>query len=129
MTLKKGKINSKILLILLQLVVMSFLFVALADKQTILLIKDFVDSLGVNSNIQSILARLYAGCKLLVNMPSLVALGICVLQVLCAAKVFKKILTSAPERTNIEAEKVRIYISSTIPNYTISLYEIECRGF
>ena len=30
---------------------------------------------------------------------------------------------------NIEAEKVRIYISSTIPNYTISLYEIECRGF
>lgn len=29
---------------------------------------------------------------------------------------------------NIEAEKIRIYISSTISTYTISIYEIECCG-
>ena len=30
---------------------------------------------------------------------------------------------------SVQAEKIRVFISSTVPSYSISLYEIECSGF
>ena len=108
MNLTKKNSNLKIWLLILQLLAMSFLFVILSDKQSIFLIKDFLQSLNIDSNLYSLLARGYAGIKLMFDLPS--CLGICffVLQIICATYTFKCYIINLPNKVLVSEEKIEI---------------------
>ena len=108
MILKKRKYNSKIFIILLQLIVMTFLFLLLVDKPTIILIRNFIDSLGVDANIQSLLARLYAGFKVMFDLPSFFGLILFAIQVLCATRALDKLLIILTNRDSSNIEKIEM---------------------
>ena len=87
---------------------MTFLFLLLADKPTIILIRNLIDSLGVDANIQSLLARLYASFKVLFDLPSLFGLILFAIQVLCATRALDKLLMILPKRENTNIEKLEM---------------------
>ena len=111
MLIAKKKINSKIVIMfLLQLVAMAFIFVMLADRQTIFIIKDFVYSLNLDVSTHAYLSRLYVALKMLFDLPS--CFGICVflIQIVCATYTLKVMLfNNCPKKIDIEAEKVESY--------------------
>ena len=108
MNLTKKNSNSKKWLLILQLLAMSFLFVILSDKQSIFFIKDFLRSLNVDSNLYSLLARGYAGIKLMFDLPS--CFGICffILQIICATYTFKCYVINLPYKVLVCEEKIKI---------------------
>jgi len=98
--------NLRIFIIVLQVLAMSFLFVILSDKQSVFFIKDFLHSINIDSNLYSLLARGYAGLKLMFDLPS--CFGICffVLQVICATYSFKCFIFNLPKKVLLESEKL-----------------------
>ena len=101
---KNGKLNK--LLIGLQILAMSFLFVILSDKQSIFFIKDFLHSINVDSNLYSLLARGYAGIKLMLDLPSCFGIFVFVLQVVCATYTIKNWIVNYPKKVLLEKEKI-----------------------
>ena len=101
---KNSKINK--IVILLQLLAMSFLFVILSDKQSIFLIKDFLHSINIDSNLYSLLARGYAGIKLMFDLPSCFGIFFFVLQVICATYTFRCWIINIPKKVLLENEKI-----------------------
>jgi len=108
MTKLKNKVSSKlVVMFLLQLVAMSFVFVALSDKQTILFIKDFVYSLNLDTNITNIIARSYVAFKMMFDLPSLFGVCVFLIQIVCATWTIEVMLFAiCPKKIMIEAENI-----------------------
>lgn len=102
----KKKSNLKLLFCLLQLVVTAFLFFVLIDKQTVLEIQRIVQSLNINGDIQSIMARFYLTFKMTFDAPSCVGLLFVIVQVFCATCIVSTLLYFYPKRNDLLSEKI-----------------------
>ena len=108
MNLFKRKNNYKLIFFtLLQLATMAFFFVLLADRQTIFIIKDFIRSLNLGSDVHTFLSQAYMAIKMMIDLPS--CFGICVflIQLVCATITIKSFLFSVcPKKVMIEESKI-----------------------
>lgn len=100
----RNRINSKVIIMfLLQLVVMAFVFVALSDNQTIIILKEFVKSLNIDANTHNLLARIYVVFKMMFDLPSLFGICVFLIQLVCATWTLKVMLFSVcPRKVMIE---------------------------
>lgn len=107
----KNRINSKIVILsLLQLVAMAFVFVALSDKQTIIILKEFVKSLNLDANTHDLIARIYVALKMMFDLPSLFGICVFLIQLVCATWTLKVMLFSVcPKKVMIEESKIDSY--------------------
>ena len=108
MYLKNKKINYKLVLVfLLQIVAMSFIFVFITDRQTIFIIKDFVYSLNLGTDVYAILGRVYVVVKMMFDIPSSFALFVFLLNLVCGAITLKVILfNNCPKKVSVEDDKI-----------------------
>ena len=102
----KKKFNSKYLFYLLQLVVMAFLFLILIDKQSAIEIQRFVQSLNINADIQSLMARIYLAFKAALDVPSCIGIIFVIMHVFCATFIVTTIIYFYPKRNEVIYEKV-----------------------
>lgn len=111
MLLKNKKLSAKmVLLFVLQVITLAFVFVLLADRQTIFLIKDFVQSLNLSADLQSLLSRGYVALKMMFDLPSCIGVCVFLIQLVCATWTLQAILLQAcPIKVDIEADKVEKY--------------------
>ena len=111
MLLKNKKPSAKmVLLFVLQVITLAFVFVLLADRQTIFLIKDFVQSLNLSADLQSLLSRGYVALKMMFDLPSCIGVCVFLIQLVCATWTLQAILLQAcPIKVDIEADKVEKY--------------------
>ena len=111
MLLKNKKLSAKmVLLFVLQVITLAFVFVLLADRQTIFLIKDFVQSLNLSADLQSLLSRGYVALKMMFDRPSCIGVCVFLIQLVCATWTLQAILLQAcPIKVDIEADKVEKY--------------------
>ena len=111
MLLKNKKLSAKmVLLFVLQVITLAFVFVLLADRQTIFLIKDFVHSLNLSADLQSLLSRGYVALKMMFDLPSCIGVCVFLIQLVCATWTLQAILLQAcPLQVDIEADKVEKY--------------------
>lgn len=105
---KNQKFNCKIVLTyLLQFVAMSFVFVVMTDKQMVFIIKDFLYSLQLGTDVYTFLGRIYLGFKLMMDIPSSFALFLFLIQLVCATITLKTILfNNCPKRVFVEEQKI-----------------------
>lgn len=117
MCLKSKKFNCKlVLMFILQLVAMSFVFVFLTDRQTIFIIKDFVYSLNLGTDVYAILGRIYLGIKMMFDIPSAFGLFVFLLNLVCATITIKIFLiNNCPKKVSVEEQKVET------PTYNVDL--------
>ena len=108
MIIAKKKLNSKFFMFLLQAIVMFFVFLLLVDKQTVCLIRDLIQNLNIDSNIQSLIARMYVGFKVMFDLPSFIGIFIIILQIVCATWTFKFLFMVFPKKFFVEVEKIII---------------------
>lgn len=108
MYFKGKKLDYKmVLLFILQLVAMSFVFVVMTDKQMVFIIKDFLYSLQLGSDVYTFLGRMYLGLKIMTDIPSSFAICLFLIQLVCATITLKTILfNNCPKKVFVEEQKI-----------------------
>ena len=108
MYLKNKKFDYKlVLMFLLQFVAMSFVFIYLTDKQSVFIIKDFLQSLNLGSDVYTFLGKVYLAIKMMFDLPSSFALCLLLINLVCATITLKIILfNNCPKKVSIEEQKI-----------------------
>ena len=108
MYLKNRRLNYKsVPLFILQLFAMSFLFIIFTDRQSIFIIQDFIHSLNLGTNVYVILGRICVVIKMMFDVPSVIAIFVFLLNLVCATITIKAILfINCPKKVIVEDEKV-----------------------
>ena len=86
---------------------MAFFFVLLADRQTIIIIKDFIRSLNLGSDVHSFLSQIYVALKMIVDLPSCFGICIFLIQLICATITIKGLaFVCYPKKIMVEDSKI-----------------------